>query len=587
MTLRETTPRALLLGVLLALILGAANAYLGLFAGMTVSASIPAAVISMAILRALGGATILENNLVQTVASAGEAVAAGAIFTFPALVIMGYRGALSYWHITILCLVGSTMGSWLIVFMRRAYIVEEHLPFPEGVACAEVLRAGEAAGRAKPLLWGGIIAASVKAAQDVIGFAPRAVAGARWFAGGAFAASFNLSGALLGVGYIVGFRIAALVFAGGALANLIAIPIATAMYPELHRLTAGDAAHQIWSNQTRYLGVGAMLVGGLTTIWRLRTRIGRAVSESVAIIRGASHPVVVPREETDVSTSTVLGAVALCVPALFAIAWLLSGRVWLAVILAIVLVILSFFGSAIAGYLTGLVGASNNPISGVTVIVLLGVAMLLKLLGLDSADGARLAIMTGAVICVAAAMAGDSLHDLATGYHVGATPRALEIGVLIGAIASSFVMAPVLNVLIDGYGIAGAAHAGPGALPAPQAFLIAGVARGVFGSNLPWTMIGTGAALAIAVAAIDRWLESSGRRLRLPVMPLALGLYLPFGLGITIMIGSLANLFHPREDREGGNVGLLFAAGLVAGEALMGVANGALVTIGARLPVIR
>jgi len=553
---RETTARAILLGVVLALILGAANAYLGLFAGMTVSASIPAAVISMAILRALGGATVLENNLVQTVASAGEAVAAGAIFTFPALVIMGYRGALSYWHVTILCLAGGTMGSLLIVFLRRAYIVEERLPFPEGVACAEVLRAGEAAGRAMPLVWGGAIAALVKAAQEVIGFAPRAIAGARWVAGGAFAASFNLSGALLGVGYIVGLRIALLVFAGGALANLIAIPIATAMHPELHRLPAAAAAHAIWSGQTRYLGVGAMLIGGLTTIWRLRWRIGHAVRESARLIRGASHPAVVPREETDLSAPAVLGAVALCLPALFAIAWLLSGRIGLAAVLAVALVMLAFFGSAIAGYLTGLVGASNNPVSGVTVIVLLGVAMLLKMLGLDAVSGARLAIMTGAMVCTAAAMAGDSLHDLATGYHVGATPRALEIGVLTGAIASSFVMAPVLNLLIGGYGIAGAANAGPNALPAPQAFLMAGVTRGVFGGNLPWTMIGIGAGFAIVIAAVDRWLERRGSTLRIPVMPVALGLYLPFGLGLTILAGSLGNLLHGRDTSHPGNTGL-------------------------------
>jgi putative OPT family oligopeptide transporter len=582
---REITPRAIVLGLLLALMLGAANAYLGLFAGMTVSASIPAAVISMAILRALGGATLLENNLVQTIASAGEAVAAGAIFTFPALVILGYRGALSYWHVTILCLAGSTMGSLLIVFLRRAYIQEERLPFPEGVACAQVLRAGEAAGRAMPLVWGGAIAALAKAAQEIGGFVPRTISGARWIAGGAFSATFNLSGALLGVGYIVGTRIAMLVFAGGVLGNLLAIPLATAFHPELRKLSAQAAAYALWSGQTRYMGVGAMLVGGLTTIWRLRARVGHAARESLRLIRSGQGTITIAREDTDISTPTVLAAVGLCIPAVFAIAWLLSGRIWLSVVLAIALVILAFFGSAIAGYLTGLVGASNNPVSGVTVIVLLGVAMLLKLLGLDAAAGARLAIMTGAVVCTAAAMAGDSLHDLATGYHVGATPRALEIGVLLGAIASSFVMAPVLNLLIGSYGIAGTANAGPDALPAPQAFLMAGVTRGVFGGNLPWTMIGIGAVLAIILAALDRWLEHSGRTLRTPVMPVALGLYLPFGLSITILAGSLAGLWSDRDEGAPHGAGLLFAAGLIAGEALMGVASGALVTMGVRLPL--
>lgn len=583
----ETTPRAILLGLLLALILGAANAYLGLFAGMTISASIPAAVISMAVLRALGGATVLENNLVQTIASAGEAVAAGAIFTFPALVILGYRGALSYWHVTILCLAGGTMGSWLIVFLRRAYIQEERLPFPEGVACAEVLRAGQATGRARPLIWGGALAALAKAAQEIGGFVPRTIAGARWIAGGAFSVSVNLSGALLGVGYIVGIRIAMLVFAGGVLGDLLVIPLASSLHPASHKLSAQAAAYALWSGQTRYLGVGAMLVGGLTTIWRLRARVAYAARESLRLIRGGQGAVVTAREDTDISTPTVLAAVALCIPAMFAIAWLLSGRIWLSAALAIALLILAFFGSAIAGYLTGLVGASNNPVSGVTVIVLLGVAMLLKLLGLDAAAGARLAIMTGAVVCTAAAMAGDSLHDLATGYHVGATPRALEVGVLFGAIASSFVMAPVLNLLISGYGIAGTANAGPGALPAPQAFLMAGVTSGVFGGNLPWTMIGIGAALAIFLAAFDRWLEQRGRKLRTPVMPVALGLYLPFGLTIAILAGALANLPSDRKPGASHGSGLLFAAGLVAGEALMGVASGALVTMGVRLPLVR
>jgi putative OPT family oligopeptide transporter len=581
----ETTPRAILLGLLLALILGAANAYLGLFAGMTVSASIPAAVISMAVLRALGGATVLENNLVQTIASAGEAVAAGAIFTFPALVILGYRDALSYWHVTLLCLAGGIMGSWLIVFLRRAYIEEERLPFPEGVACAEVLRAGEVAGRAMPLVWGGAIAALAKAAQEIGGFVPRSIAGARWIAGGAFSVTVNLSGALLGVGYIVGIRIAMLVFAGGALGNLLIIPLASSLHPDLRKLSADAAAYALWSGQTRYLGVGAMLVGGLTTIWRLRARVAHAARESLRLLRGGQHAIATAREDTDISTPTVMAAVALCVPAMFAIAWLLSGRIWLSAVLATVLVMLAFFGSAIAGYLTGLVGASNNPVSGVTVIVLLGVAMLLKFAGLDAAAGARLAIMTGAVVCTASAMAGDSLHDLATGYHVGATPRALEIGVMLGAVASSFVVAPVLNLLINGYGIAGVANAGPGALPAPQAFLMAGVTRGVFGGNLPWTMIGIGAALAIVLAVLDRWLEQSGRTFRTPVMPVALGLYLPFGLAITILAGALATLLPSRAAGAPRGSGLLFAAGLVAGEALMGVASGALITMGVRLPL--
>ena len=461
---REITPRAIALGIALALLLGAANAYLGLYAGMTVSASIPAAVISMAVLRALGRATILENNVVQTIASAGEAVAAGAIFTFPALVVLGETGALSYRDVTMLSAAGATMGSLLVVFLRRAYIVEERLPFPEGVACAEVLRAGEAGGAsAMPLLWGGLAAAALKAAQDIAGVLQGAVQSARWVGARVLAGSVDISAALPAIGYIIGIRIASLVFGGGALAWLVAIPLASAYHPELRSLDPEAAAHTIWSAQVRYLGVGAMLVGGVATLWRLRGPIGRALRESIRMAR-ASHAVAVAREDRDLSTAAVLGAVALVTPLIFAVCLILSGSVLLSAVLSLALAFVGFFATAIAGYLTGIVGASNNPVSGVTIIVQLAIAVLLKLWGVPAAIGPHLAITAGAVVCAAAAMAGDSLHDLATGYHVGATPRALEISVLLGAIASSLLMAPILNMLIRGYGIAGTAGARAGAL---------------------------------------------------------------------------------------------------------------------------
>jgi len=581
---REFTARGVALGVMLALILGAANAYLGLYAGMTVSASIPAAVISMAVLRVIGGATILENNVVQTIASAGEAVAAGAIFTFPALVTLGQRGPLGYVEVTALCAAGGTMGALLVVFLRRAYIVDEKLPFPEGVACAQVLRAGQASANAAPLAWASAASAALKALQDIVGLVPGVASGARWIGGAAIAGSLDLSAALLGVGYIVGIRTAALVFAGGAFAWLIAIPVLTAGDPALRSHAAAMAASQVWSGQVRYLGVGAMLTGGIVTLWRLRPRIAAALRDSIRIVR-ARQAVEAIREETDLSAPAVLTAAGLCVPVIFAICVALSGRVWLSAALAIVLAIIAFFATAVAGYLTGIVGASNNPVSGVTVIVLLAVALLLRFLGVEGgAVGPRLAILAGAVVCTAAAMAGDSLHDLATGYHVGATPRALEIGVLIGALAASFVMAPILNLLISGYGIAGTASARAGALAAPQAFLMAKVAEGVFGSGLPWGTIGAGAMLAAILGAADAFLERAGSSWRTPIMPVAIGLYLPFGLSVAIMVGSLGRLALAPKHGES-DPGILFAAGLVAGEALMGLAIGAMVTAGARLPI--
>jgi putative OPT family oligopeptide transporter len=583
-TPRELTPRSIVLGIALALILGAANAYLGLYAGLTVSASIPAAVISMAILRMLGGSTILENNVVQTIASAGEAVAAGAIFTFPALVILGGVKTLPYVEVTALCVVGATMGSLLVVFLRRAYIVEERLPFPEGVACAQVLRAGGASANVRPLVLGGLASSILKALQDLIGVIPGAVSGARWIGGAAVAGSLDISAALLGVGYIIGVRIAALVFAGGAFAWLVAIPFLTASHPDLATRDAATTASQLWSSQVRYLGVGAMLTGGVVTLWRLRVRITAAIVDSIRVVR-STQVVATAREDTDLSPRAVLTAVALCVPVIFAICLGLSGQVALSAALAILLTLICFFATSIAGYLTGIVGASNNPVSGVTVIVLLAVALFLKLVGVSQTVGPQLAILSGAIVCTAAAMAGDSTHDLATGYYVGATPRSLEIGVLVGAIASSFLMAPILNLLIAGYGIAGTATARAGALAAPQAFLMAKVTEGVFHGGLPLGTIATGAALAAILGFTDRYLERAGSSWRTPIMPVAIGLYLPFGLSVTIFLGALVHSIFGSENADESGPGILLAAGLVAGEALMGVASGAIVTAGVRLPL--
>jgi len=581
---RELTPRSIALGIALALILGSANAYLGLYAGLTVSASIPAAVISMAILRILGGSTILENNVVQTIASAGEAVAAGAIFTFPALVILGGVKTQPYVEVTALCVVGATMGSLLVVFLRRAYIVEERLPFPEGVACAQVLRAGDAQANVRPLVAGGLLSAALKALQDVAGIIPGTVSGARWVGGAALAGSLDISAALLGVGYIIGIRIAALVFAGGSFAWLVAIPALTALHQGSGTGDAAKTASQLWSSQVRYLGVGAMLTGGGVTLWRLRTRIASAIADSIRVVR-ATQAVATAREDTDLSARAVLTAVALCVPVIFAICLGLSGQVALSAALAVILTLICFFATAIAGYLTGIVGASNNPVSGVTVIVLLAVALFLKLAGVSQSVGPQLAILSGAIVCTAAAMAGDSTHDLATGFHVGATPRSLEIGVLVGAIASSFLMAPILNLLIAGYGIAGTSTARAGALAAPQAFLMAKVTQGVFHGGLPLGTIATGAALAAILGFSDRYLERRGSKWRTPIMPAAIGLYLPLGLSVAIFIGALAHSLFGSDDGAESGPGILLAAGLVAGEALMGVASGAMVTAGIRLPI--
>ena len=578
---RELTERAVAIGLVLAIILGSANAYLGLYAGLTVSASIPAAVISMAILRALGGSTILENNVAQTVASAGEAVAAGAIFTFPALVILGGAERLPYLEVTALCIAGGTMGSLLVVFLRRAYIVEEKLPFPEGVACAEVLRAGAKSANPAPLFRGAAVAALLKTAQDIVGIVPGSFSAARWVGGATLAGSIDISAALCGIGFIVGVRIAALVFAGGAFAWMIAVPILSIRHSELRSMSASAAAATLWSQQARYLGVGAMLTGGIVTLFRLRSRVIAALRDSIGALRAEAERSTV-RQDTDLHATTIVGASALGLPIIFALCMVLTGNAILSAGITIVLAVVGFFATAVAGYITGLVGASNNPVSGITVIVLLALALVLKALGVSPDVGPRLAIMAGALVCTAAAMAGDSMHDLATGFYVGATPRALEIGVAIGAVASAFVVAPVLNLLLGAYGIAGTATAKAGALAAPQAFLMAKVTDGVFRGGLPWDAIAIGAALAASLALVDGALERRGSSWRTPIMPVAIGLYLPFGLSVAIFIGSLFSIGRPREESGSG---VLFAAGLVTGEALTGVLSGALVTTGAKLPI--
>ena len=604
---RELTARGIALGLGLAAILGAANAYLGLYAGMTVSASIPAAVVSMAALRLAGGATILENNVVQTIASAGEAVAAGAIFTFPALIVLGLSSSLPYVETSLLCVAGSTMGSLLVIFLRRAYIVEEKLPFPEGRACAEILRAGEQAAGATPLAIGGVLAALLKAVQQLLGWIPSTLEIARWVGSAPLYGSLNVSAALLGVGYIVGIRTGVLIMAGSIIAWVLFVPAAGSRTGVFHALPPAAAALKVWSDQARYLGVGAMLAGGVATLWQLRGRIAQAFGEGMTAMRMAAAPAEAmrPREERDLGGTVVLGASALAVATVFLLSVYRGQGVAVSGLLALVLSLLGFFAVAVAGYLTGIVGASNNPVSGVTVIVLLAVALALRTLGVSGTAGMRLAIMAAAFICTAAAMAGDSLHDLATGYHVGATPRALEIALIIGAVCSALVVVPVVNLLLRTYGIAGTPSANHGGLAAPQAFLMAQVGRGVMGGRMPWSTVAVGIALGLAIAIVEAVLRRRGGSFRLPVMPVAIGLYLPQGLSVTIFIGSLIHLVDRCSRRHGGalatesgvandnrvrEVGarrragtearLLLAAGMIAGEALMGVLIGALVASG-------
>jgi putative OPT family oligopeptide transporter len=585
--LPQLTIKAIALGIALSMVLAGANAYLGLFAGMTVSASIPAAVISMAILRLFKNSNILENNIVQTAASAGESLAAGVIFTMPALIILNYWSIFDYVWVTVIAGLGGLLGVMFTIPLRRSLIVEEQLAYPEGTATAEVLRAGSAPGQgAKMLAIAGLLGAGVKLVET----------GLRLWAGTAQAATYfgtstiayvgmNLSPALVSVGYIVGLNIAVLVFLGGAISWFVAIPLYSAVYLEGDPALAGqfaggaaaeDLAFAIWTSKIRYLGVGAMLIGG---IWALISMRGSLVSGIVSGL-SAERKTDEAYDHTahDTPMRFVLIGIALFVIPIFVIYESIVANMGVAVAMTVVMIIAGFLFSSVAAYMAGLVGSSNNPISGITIATILFTSlMLLWLLGNESANGPAAAIMVGAVVCCAAAIAGDNLQDLKAGYLLGATPWRQQVMQGVGTISAVLVMAPILNLLLQAYGIGVPTDAQPNALLAPQATLMASVAQGVFGAGLPWGMVAAGAAIGAAIIVADEILKARNASWRAPVLAVAVGIYLPLELASAIFIGGLIAHFASRRrgDGETGALaersGMLFAAGLITGEALIGI----------------
>ncbi len=573
--LPELTIRSIVLGVALSVILAAANAYLGLFAGMTVSASIPAAVISMGIFRLLRSSSILENNIVQTAASAGEALAAGAIFTLPALVLMGVWQTFDYWEVLAIVLSGGLLGVLFTIPLRRMLIVEQQLVFPEGIATAEVLKVGERGGRSiRFLLRGAVVGAilkfvisGMKLLAEVVEFA--ATLFGKWF----FYFGANVSPALLAVGFIVRLRIALLVFLGGVLSWWIVIPVLLLDAP-----TADVAvAYQLWSSQIRYLGVGAMLVGGVWSIWQLRRAMAQAVRRGIQTFRQMGQKMEsVVRTELDTPLSWVLLGVGVLTIPIFVLYYFYLQQLPLTFAMTILLLIAGFLFSTVAGYMAGLVGSSNNPISGITIATVLTTALLLLLLGGTSGDsGAATAILVGAVVCTAAAIGGDNMQDLKAGYVLGATPWKQQIAQVVGVGAAAVVIAPVLNLLLVAYGFGEPTPAHPHPLAAPQAVLMSSVATGVFGANLPWNMIGWGVALGVAIILWDQWLQRRGSSWRIPVLAVAVGTYLPLELDMTIFLGGvLAAIVERSAKAQRGQWlqrGLLVASGLITGEALIGI----------------
>jgi putative OPT family oligopeptide transporter len=618
-SLPELTVGVLVLGGLLSVILGGANAYLGMFAGMTVSASVPAAVISMGILRALRTGNILQNNAVQTAAASGEGLASGVIFTLPAMVILQRWSHFSYLETTLIAAFGGILGVLFTIPLRRALIIDQPLQFPEGVATAEVLKVGaEGGGGLKVLVLSAVIGAVVKVGAtglklwaETVRFGgwitggtataeaatPAAAAGAAGAAGAAssgtpFYFGINASPALLSVGYIVGFNVAAVIFAGSVLNRWIAVPLfsmlgdATAIVTDKHitlaqALTGAnalDAADLYHKFVTRYLGVGGMLVGGLWSLYKLRKSLLGGITAGLDAYkkRRAGGQASVLRTEHDMPMNIILILIAASVLPLFFIFWHFTGSAWVSAVMAVVMVIAGFLFSAVASYMAGLVGSSNNPVSGITISTILVSALLLLGLGLKTPAGPIAAVLIGGVVCCAAAIGGDNLQDLKCGQLVGSTPWKQQVMQILGVVVAAFAMAPVLNLLNDAY------HIGSKALPAPQANLMGTVAFGVFEGGLPKTIIGIGAAIAVVVIIIDSLLLRSGSKIRTPVMAFAVGVYLPFDLNVSIFLGGVISwLVNRALDRNQASAerrgeversGLLAAAGFITGEALLGVA---------------
>jgi putative OPT family oligopeptide transporter len=586
----ELTPRAIILAIVLAMILAGANAYLGLFAGMTIASAIPAAVVSMAILKLLGGGHILENNIVATGASAGTSIATGVIFTLPALIILGYWDNFVYSWVLAIAGLGGLLGVLFSVPLRRSLIVEQGLAFPEGKAAAEVLRTGDKPGKGLKIL---AVAATIGglmklAAGSGLRLIPDTAAASSWYGNTIGYFGTNLSPALFGVGYIVGLNIGIVMLAGGMIAWNIAIPIYASFFlaadpvlsVELAGASAEDAAYGIWSAQIRYLGVGAMLTGGVWTLISLRHSLVSGIRSGINAERGNGGDSI-PTTERDLPMRFILIGLVIFVIPLMLLYQVIVGNWAVSIPMTIIMIVAGFLFVSVSAYMAGLVGSSNNPVSGLTIATILFAALVLVLLlGADSPIGAVATIMIGAVVCCAACIGGDNLQDLKCGYMLGATPWKQQLMLAVGGVSSALIMAPVLNLLAQAYGIGVPTEAHPNPLLAPQANLMASVANGIFGGELPWTMIGIGAAIGAAIIVLDETLKMRGSGFRTPVLACAVGIYLPIELSVPVFAGGLIAHLVERRLKPGNaegerervhQKGILFSAGLITGEALMGI----------------
>lgn len=623
--LPEITIKGLLLGAVLAMLLAAANAYIGLLVGLTVSASIPAAAVSLGLLRLFRRSNILENNMVQTSASAGEALVAGIIFTIPALVMMKSWAGYEYWPLVSIAIVGGILGVAFTIPLRRALIVEARLKFPEGVATAEVLKTGgietdkdhpdhalrtdaQAASGFKLLLQAAGIGAVIKCLESGFGLLAGGITTVKSWLGGSylFSGGITLSPALIGVGYIVGLNIAVLVFAGGVIGTLIGVPLNWLLNSESIMLAAnidpaiawGDLTNQQWGllagaawQKCRYIGVGAMMVGGVWSLISLFKPLMSGLKVSLAAYKARAdvNSTVLPRTETDTPVHIVGMITLVSIIPLFTIFYLALAeypdKLLISTIMTLLMLIFGFIFASVAGYMAGLVGSSNNPISGVTIATVITSALILVSImgktGLAATLGPIAVIYLAALICSAAAIAGDNMQDLKCGHVLGSTPWRQQLYQVIGVVAAAMVIPLVLNVLDAGYGIGRPAEGMDPTkfLAAPQASLMMTLANGIFGSGIEWNFIFMGFVLALVLIVLDKIQENRGSEFRLPVLAVAVGIYLPLGLSVPIFIGGLlAHVMMTRSKnltddakQSRANNGLLLASGLITGEALMGV----------------
>ena len=567
---QEITVKAFFLSILLSIVLSSAMAYLGLYAGMTISASIPAAIMSMGILKLFRESNILENNIVQTAASAGESLAAGVIFTIPALLLIGYWDTIDYWEVTKIAMVGGILGALFTVPLRRALILKANLKFPEGVATAAVLKTGHESDAKKSseslkiIGLSAVVGGVVKLGELAFGIWSSAIGGAVAIRGAVFGLGSSLSPSLISVGYIVGRNIGILAFSGGLISWVVAIPIYSYLYGyEGDSLFEG--ANIIWNAKIRYLGVGAMVVGGIWSVIQLAKPLVESIQLSLKTLGDNAKDV--PLEERDLPINYVFIAILLMlIPISYTYFDIIPS--WTsAITLSIIMCIFGFLFSAVAAYMAGVVGSSNNPISGVTIATILFSSLLIiTFFDVDSSKGGAAAILIGAVVCCAAAIGGDNLQDLKTGNIVGATPWKQQLMQLVGVISSALTLGIVLTLLHEAYGI------GSSDLPAPQAVLMTSVANGVFSGNLEWGMIYAGAILGVLIIMLDQYQLRRGAEFRVPILAVAIGIYLPIELTLPIFIGGMLNHFAGKTASDSGkNNGLLLASGLITGEALMAI----------------